>query len=55
MRERLPVEIENWELPKDEFVVRKQSVSYGYVNVLYILSMLITTASVLIVVFLGNR
>ena len=56
MRERLPIEMDNLQLPKDEFMVNESKRnSYGYANILYILSMIITVGSVLVVIFLGNR
>ncbi len=56
MKERLPIELENYELPEDQFAMKtKPQVSYGFANILYLLAMLITVGSVLVVVFLGNR
>ncbi len=56
MRDRLPVNIENFELPRDDFVYKTvRSNSYGYVSFLYLLSVLITLGSVLVVIFFGNR
>lgn len=57
MRNRLPVELENLELPIDKYSNNNNSnnKSYGYVSVLYLLSLLITIGSVLTVLFLGNR
>ena len=58
MNERLPVEIENLELPSDGLKIKKEinvNKSYGYVSILYVLSMIITIGTVLITVFLGNR
>ena len=56
MNERLPVDIENLELPYDRFkkVDRDNSNSYGYANILYLLSIIITLGSVLIVIFFGK-
>lgn len=54
MKNRLPVYIEERELPKnDEMIERRNSNSYGYVSILYILSLIITGISVLVV--LGIR
>ena len=53
MRNRLPVYIEDHELPKMD--VHKNEDSYGYVNILYLSSIIITVASVLTVIVLGNR
>lgn len=56
MKERLPVVIENLELPIDEF--KKEEVntnSYGYVSILYIISLLITIGSVLTVLIVSIK
>ena len=55
MRDRLPVHIENRDLPKDFSSDNNREYSYGYVNILYIVSTLITVLSVLTVLVLGNR
>ena len=56
MREKLPVELDNLELPQDDFWDKNElHSSYGFANILYILSMIITVGSVLVVIFLGNR
>lgn len=49
MRDRLPVHIENRELPKDEFSKRNEENdnSYGYVNVLFLASIITTIASII--------
>ena len=56
MNEKLPVNIENLELPVDQFkrLDRDNSNSYGYANILYLLSIIVTLGSVLTVVFLGK-
>ena len=55
MNERLPVNIENLELPVDQFKkLDDNSNSYGYVSILYLLSIIITLGSVLTVIFLGK-
>lgn len=57
MRNRLPVNIENRELPVDEYIVNKDNDrenSYGYVNMLYFSSLIITIASVIAVIMFGN-
>ena len=52
MRDKLPVYIENRELPKDEFEINNgNNKSYGYVSILYLTSILITVVSVLTVIF----
>ena len=55
MKNKLPVLIEDNSLPRDEFkenVIKKNN-SYGYVSILYIMSLIITGISVLVV--LGLR
>ena len=54
MRNRLPVYIENLELPKDNFKKETRKYSYGYVSILNLLSLIITLVSVLVVIFLGK-
>ena len=56
MNDRLPVDIENLELPMDQFKKLDQdnSNSYGYANILYLLSIIVTLGSVLTVIFLGK-
>lgn len=53
MKNKLPVYIEDNELP--EMNVHKNDNSYGYVSILYLSSIIITVASVLTVIVLGNR
>ncbi len=56
MKNRLPVYVENKSLPLDESnkQVNKQGYSYGYVDVLFLSSIIITIASVLTVIVLGK-
>ena len=57
MRNRLPVNIENRELPVDEYMINRENNrenSYGYVNILYFSSLIITIASVIAVIVYGN-
>ena len=55
MKDRLPVVLENLELPTCQFKeLDKKDSSYGYVNILYLLSIIITLGSVLTVIFLGK-
>ena len=54
MRNRLPLNIENRELPNDKYNNIDREVSYGYVNVLYLSSLIITLASILTVIILGK-
>lgn len=52
MRSKLPVYVENNDLPVDSLNVRnKRDNSYGYVNVLYLASIIITVLSILTVIF----
>ena len=55
MREKLPVKIESFSLPKDNYqwLDTNKKNSYGYVKTMYLLSLLITLASILMVIFLG--
>ena len=57
MRDRLPIDMEDFDLPYDEFkrLDRDNSSSYGYANILYLLAILIALGSVLTVIFFGNR
>ncbi len=53
MKERLPVDIENFELPVDEFKrLDTPQRSYGFANIFYLLGLIITLGSVLTVIFL---
>ena len=55
MNERLPVVIENLELPKAAFNENKQlDKSYGYVSIMYLLSLLITLGSIIIIIVFGS-
>lgn len=55
MRERLPVDIENLDLPVDQFKrLDAPQKSYGFANVFYLLSLIITACSILTVIFLGK-
>ena len=57
MRNRLPVNIENRELPVDEYMNNRDNNrenSYGYVNILYFSSLIITIASVIAVIMFGR-
>lgn len=56
MRNRLPVNIENRDLPNDLYKINEsRENSYGYVNFLYLASIIITLASVMTVIIFGNR
>ena len=56
MKERLPVYIDNRELPVDQYSsVDKKFNSYGYVNVLYLSSLIITVISVITVIIAKYR
>ena len=55
MRDKLPVHIEERELPMDELKneVNRDN-SYGYVSFMYMTSLIITAASVIAVMVLGK-
>ncbi len=55
MRNRLPIYLENRELPKEFNNKVERKNSYGYVDFMYLLSLVITVLSVSVVLFLGNR
>ena len=56
MKEILPVYIENRELPIDQYKENDRKVnSYGYVNVLYLASIIITVISVVTVIIVRYR
>ncbi len=56
MKERLPVVLESLELPMDEFEKEKEKkVSYGYVSILYLISLMITIGSIITVLVIRNR
>ena len=57
MKNRLPVNIENRELPIDEDrnIDREKKTSYGYVSVLYLASLIITIISLLSVMMMWSR
>ncbi len=57
MKDRLPVDLDNLELPVDKYAKfdTKKDNSYGYVSILYLLSLIITLGSILTILFLGNR
>lgn len=48
MKSRLPVYMDNLELPKDNVNIKRNN-SSGYVSILYIMSLIITGISILIV------
>ena len=55
MRNKLHVYIDNKELPVDNYgFIKKRNNSYGYVNILYLVSVIITGLSVLTVIFVGK-
>lgn len=53
MRNRLPVYIENNELPVDNY--KREKKSYGYVSVMYLGSLIITVISLLSILFMWYR
>ncbi len=55
MNDRLPVVIENLELPNSlEKEKKKLDKSYGYVSIMYLLSLLITLGSIVIIIIFGS-
>jgi hypothetical protein len=55
MRNRLPVRLEDNDLPNDIYKIKdKRNDSYGYVNILYLTSIIITVLSVMTVIFVGK-
>ena len=54
MKKRLPVHLDNYELPVDKY--RRQSVnaSYGFASILYLISIIVTAFSVLTVMVIGK-
>ena len=54
MNDKLPIDIENLELPLDQFkkIDTPSNASYGYVSILYLLSIIITLGSILTVIFI---
>ena len=57
MNNRLPVNIENLDLPEDQFKEKdnNQNISTGFVSIMSLISLIITMASILTVLVLGNR
>ena len=56
MKERLPVVLENLELPDDIYEHKEEKqVSYGFVSVLYLLSLMITIGSIITVIIFKVR
>lgn len=56
MKNKLPVYIEDRELPMDKYNSREdRESSYGYVNILFLASIITTIASIITIVVLGNR
>ena len=55
MRNRLPVQIENRELPIDKYNVNERDSSYGYVNILFLSSIITMISSIMMIVIFGNR
>ena len=62
MNGKLPIELENLELPVDKFNKldsKKNQVDVervnGYVSIAYLLSLIITLGSILAIMFMGNR
>lgn len=54
MKNRLPLYLENLELPVDEVRKNNRNNSYGYVNFIYIISLIITGFSIVTILILGR-
>ena len=56
MKDRLPVNIENLDLPYDQFkrLDYRNNNAYGYVNILYLLGIIVTIGSVLTIIIIGK-
>ncbi len=50
MKEKLPVYLENRPLPKEK--IKEKAQSYGYINIIYIISLVISLGSIFAVTFL---
>lgn len=56
MNNRLPVNIENLELPDDQFKKEENNnVSSGFVSIMSLISLIITIGSILVILVFGNR
>ncbi len=53
MKYKLPVNIEDNELPKDMYNEKRNS-SYGYVSFMYLVSVVITLCSLLTIIIIGK-
>lgn len=53
MKYKLPVNIENNELPQDKYNKNKKN-NYGYVSFMYLVSVIITLCSLLTIIILGK-
>ena len=54
MKERLPVVIEDLKLPINCDNNNVKSKSYGYVSFMYLISLMITISSILVILFFGR-
>ena len=60
MKDKLPVVLENLDLPKDDFAkhenVRKNSDGFiNFVNIIYVLSFILSICSIIVVLFMKLR
>jgi len=55
MKNKLPVYLENLDLPIDPYKKDENKDSYGYVSIMYIIALIITLGSVLTVIIFGSR
>lgn len=54
MKDKLPVYIENNKLPIDSLNLNEKKDSYGYVSILYLLSIIITLGSIITLLIIGG-
>ena len=54
MKDKLPVYIENNKLPIGSLNLNEKKDSYGYVSILYLLSIIITLGSIITLLIIGG-
>ena len=54
MKEKLPLYLENNNLPEDNWSIKKRKPSYGYVSIMYILSIIVTLGSIITILVVGK-
>ena len=55
MKNKLPVYLENLDLPSDPYKQEENNNSYGFISIMYMIALIITLGSVLTVIIFGNR